>query len=65
MATTFSHPVLHVIDADKHYVIWHETFAGTAWYGDHQVITKGEAQYRIVRQQTDAFHYYVWVRRVD
>ena len=64
MIENFKYPVLHVIDADKHRALWHENFSATAWYGDHQIISKGEMRYQIVRQQTDVFHYYVWVRPV-
>lgn len=60
----FTHPTLHVIDSVKHRVLWQELFTSAAWYGEHQIIAKGEDRYRIVRQQTGVHHYHVWVERL-
>jgi hypothetical protein len=40
-------------------------FSGSAWLAQHNVISRGPVSYKIVDQQTDAHHYYVWVRRIE
>lgn len=62
--SNFTHPTVHVIDANTHRVMWHEVFARPTWYGDSEVIVKGEQQYRIIKQQLGVDHYYVWAERI-
>lgn len=57
----FTHPTLHVIDGASRRVLWQEKHSAAAWFNDHQIITKGEMRYRILKQQTEVHHYYVWV----
>ena len=60
----FTHPTMHVIDADKHNVMFTETFRENAWLGDGMVFARGEQRYKVVRQQQGVQHYYVWARKV-
>lgn len=63
--SNFTHPTMHVIDADKHYVLFDETFNENTWLGDGMVFARGDQRYKVIRQQQGVHHYYVWVRKVD
>lgn len=57
----FTQPMLHVLDATKLRVMWSERHNSTRWFGDGEVIHKGDQQYRVMRQQPEVHNYYVWV----
>lgn len=59
----FEHPLMHVIDADKHRVLWRERHTSTTWLPDRARITRGEQTYKVVAQQPEVENYYVWVRK--
>lgn len=61
----FSHPLMHVIDADKRVVIFTEEFAEKAWLNPRHRFSRVGVTYEVVDTQNGNHHYYVWVRRVE
>lgn len=61
----FTHPLMHVIDADRRVVIFTEEFTEKAWLNERHRFARGGVTYSVVDSQIGNHHYYVWVRRVE
>jgi hypothetical protein len=61
----FTHPLMHVIEADNRLVIFTEEFAEKAWLNARHRFKRAGLTYEVVDTQIGNYHYYVWVRRVE